>query len=131
TWYRRGKIGTYMGQCAEFCGLYHERMLALTVVTSEADYQRFGHGGAATQLGKAEWLGTCAKCHGPQGQGGYGPPLANNPILIQNSGLEAIIHDGRGLMPDVGNNWTTQQLRALEAYVKAHVYKAGGATSGG
>jgi cytochrome c oxidase subunit 2 len=131
TWYRPDKIGTYMGQCAEFCGLYHERMLALTVVTSEADYRRFVNGGATTALGKAEWLGTCAKCHGALGQGGYGPPLASNPILTQPAGLEAIIHNGRGLMPDVGNNWTPQQLHALEGYLKAHVYKAGSATGGG
>ena len=36
----RQAIGTFYGQCAEFCGLYHERMLARVVVTSEADYRR-------------------------------------------------------------------------------------------
>jgi cytochrome c oxidase subunit II len=129
TWYQPAKIGTYFGQCAEFCGLFHERMLSRAVVTSEADYEAFVSTGAAKQLGKAEWQGVCAKCHGMQGEGDYGPALASNPILTQAAGLEDIVVHGRLRMPDVGNTWTPEQLRALEAYLKTNVYK--GASSGG
>jgi cytochrome c oxidase subunit II len=129
TWYEPGKTGTFVGQCAEFCGLFHERMLARVVVTSDADYRTFVGAGAAKALGKAEWQGVCAKCHGMQGQGDYGPAISSNPTLAQRPSLEDVIRNGRGKMPPVGNNWSRAQLRALEAYVKASVYK--GAAGGG
>jgi cytochrome c oxidase subunit 2 len=129
-WYKPEKTGTYVGQCAEFCGIYHERMLARALVESESDYQRFVTGEAAKQLGKAEWQGVCAKCHGMQGEGDYGPALASNPTLIQPSGLETIVRNGRGRMPGVGSNWTQKQMRALERYLKSNVYK-GASSSGG
>ncbi len=71
----------------------------------------------------------CAKCHGMQGQGDYGPAISSNPTLTQRSGLEDVVRNGRGKMPAVGDNWSTAQLRALEAYLKSSVYK--GAASGG
>jgi len=129
TWYQPQVTGTFVGQCAELCGLFHEAMLARVVVTSNGEYETFIGTTAKRQLGKAEWQGVCAKCHGMEGQGDYGPALASNPLLTQPAGLEAIVREGRGRMPDVGNNWTQTQMRALEAYVKANVYK--GAASGG
>jgi cytochrome c oxidase subunit II len=129
TWYRPNKIGTYVGQCAELCGLYHERMLARVVVTSGADYDRFVSTTAGRQLGQAEWEGVCAKCHGLQGQGDYGPALASNPLLIQRQGLEDIVRKGRGRMPAVGNNWSGAQMQALSRYVAENVYT--GSSSGG
>ncbi len=129
TWYQPQTTGTFVGQCAELCGLFHERMLARVVVTSNADYESWIATGAKQQLGKMEWQGVCAKCHGMQGQGDYGPALATNSLLIQRAGLEKIVRSGGVRMPDVGNNWSQTQLRALEAYVKSSVYK--GAASGG
>ena len=90
TWYQPDKTGTFYGQCAEFCGLFHERMLGRVVVTSEAEYQSFVSAGAAKALGKAEWVGVCAKCHGMQGQGDYGPAIAANPTLTQKASLEHV-----------------------------------------
>jgi cytochrome c oxidase subunit 2 len=121
TWYEPGKTGTFVGQCAEFCGLFHERMLARVVVTSDADYRTFVGAGAAKALGKAEWQGVCAKCHGMQGQGDYGPAISSNPTLTQRPSLEDIIRNGRGKMPPVGNNWSRAQRRAREAYFNASV----------
>jgi cytochrome c oxidase subunit II len=129
-WYQPDKIGTYKGQCAEFCGLFHERMLARAVVTSEADYDSFARTRAAKELGQAQWVGVCAKCHGPQGQGDYGPAIATNPTLVQPTGLENIVRNGRGLMPAVGDNWTEEQFRALEAYIKSNIYKGASASGG-
>ena len=129
TWYQPQTIGTFDGQCAELCGLFHEQMLARVVVTSSADYTAWINTTAKKELGKMEWQGVCATCHGMEGQGGYGPAIATNPLLIQPAGLEPIVRNGRGQMPAVGSNWTQAQMRALEAYVKANVYK--GAASGG
>jgi cytochrome c oxidase subunit II len=133
-WYKPETIGTFFGQCAEFCGIFHEKMLARAIVETTDDYQHFISTTAAQQLGKAQWVGVCAKCHGMQGQGDYGPAIASNPILIQPAGLTQILRNGfdgprPGVMPAVGNNWTEAQIRALEQYVKANIYK--GSTSGG
>ncbi len=130
TWYQPDKIGTFYGQCAEFCGLFHERMLGRVVVTSEAEYQSFISSGAAKELGKSEWVGVCAKCHGMQGQGDYGPAIAANSILVQKASLEGLLRKGGILMPAVGDNWSDVQMGALEAYLKKSVYKGASASGG-
>ncbi len=128
TWFKAEREGTFIGQCAELCGLYHAAMNARVIVTSDAEYQR-NVASAPAGLGRAEFHGVCATCHGMTGQGAYGPNLSNNPLLTQTSGLLSIVENGRGKMPAVGDTWTPKQLHALAAYVKTHVYK--GAASGG
>jgi cytochrome c oxidase subunit II len=128
-WFKADKQGTYVGQCAELCGLYHEAMKASVVVTDEAAYRSFISGGATAGLGKAEFEGVCATCHGMHGEGGYGPALATNTLITQPAGLIPLLRNGRGKMPAVGDTWTPAQLAALVAYTKAHVYT--GASSGG
>jgi cytochrome c oxidase subunit II len=129
-WFKADRPGTYYGQCAELCGLYHEAMHARVLATSDGDYRAFTSTTAPVELGRAEFQGVCATCHGMQGEGGYGPNLSSNPLLTQPTGLEAIVRDGRGNMPAVGDSWTKAQMSALLAYAKSHVYK-GASTSGG
>ena len=130
TWFEANAQGTYVGQCAELCGLYHALMTARVIVGTNAQYEKFITSTTPAVLGKAEFQGVCATCHGMQGQGGYGPPLATDPLLTQPAGLESIIRNGRGLMPAVADTWTPAQVKALEQYVKSDVYK-GAAASGG
>jgi cytochrome c oxidase subunit 2 len=130
TWFKADRVGTYIGQCAEFCGVFHEAMRATVIATSEADYQSWLAGAATTGLGRAEFQGVCATCHGMKGQGDYGPAIDTNPIITQASGLDALVRNGRGKMPPVGKTWTKQQMDELLAYLKKSVYK-GAATSGG
>jgi cytochrome c oxidase subunit II len=127
-WFKADKQGVYVGQCAELCGLYHEAMRARVVVTSSAEYEQYVSSTVRTDLGRSEFTGVCATCHGMSGQGAYGPNLSNNPLLTQAAGLTAIVRSGRGRMPAVGDTWTNAQMQALAAYVKSHVYK--GASSG-
>jgi cytochrome c oxidase subunit 2 len=129
TWFKAGQEGTYVGQCAELCGLYHAAMTARVIATSDASFQNAIGTTATANLGHAEYTGVCATCHGMTGQGGYGPNLSNNPLLTQKAGLLSIVQNGRGKMPAVGDSWTKGQLDALAAYVKSRVYK--GASSGG
>jgi len=129
TWFKAERSGTFIGQCAELCGLYHAAMAANVVVTNESGYQA-AIAKAPANLGATEFHGVCATCHGMQGQGGYGPNLSSNPLLTQTAGLLSIVQNGRGKMPAVGDTWTKAQLQALATYVKAHIYK-GAATSGG
>jgi cytochrome c oxidase subunit 2 len=128
-WFKANQVGTYVGQCAELCGLYHASMEARVIVGSSAQYTSFISKAAVTDLGRAEFQGACATCHGMQGQGGYGPNLSSNPLLTQPAALTAIVRDGRNLMPAVGDTWTAAQMQALAKYVKAHIYK-GASTSG-
>ena len=130
TWFRAGRIGTYYGQCAELCGLYHEAMRATVVATSQADYQSFISSRATANLGKSEFDGVCATCHGMNGRGGYGPAIATNTLLTQPKALAAIVRNGFGKMPPVADTWTDAQVQALAQYAKNHVFK-GASTSGG
>ena len=129
TWYQPDETGTYYGQCAELCGVFHEAMSAQALVEDRQAYDAFTRGGWKQGLGKSEWEGVCATCHGDQGQGDYGPAINTNPLIVQPAGLTALLRNGRGLMPAVGNNWTKEQIDALIAYMKKNIYK--GAASGG
>jgi cytochrome c oxidase subunit II len=129
-WFKADRAGTYYGQCAEFCGIFHEAMAARVIATTDADYQTYVSATAGSELGRAEFQGACATCHGMQGQGGYGPNLSQNSLLTQETGLAAIVRSGRGNMPPVGDSWTNAQMKALLDYAKSHIYK-GASTSGG
>jgi cytochrome c oxidase subunit 2 len=129
-WFKADRAGTYYGQCAEFCGIYHEAMAARVIATTDAEFQSYVSSTAANELGRAEFQGVCATCHGMQGHGGYGPSLSQNSLLAQKTGLAAIVRDGRGKMPPVGNSWTDAQMNALLQYAKSHVYKGASASGG-
>jgi cytochrome c oxidase subunit 2 len=134
TWFQADRVGTYQGQCAELCGLYHEAMTARVIAEPAAAYESYVTGKTAATLGEQEFTGVCATCHGMQGQGGYGPALSSSPLLTQRTSLVQILRNGLdtarpGLMPPVGDTWTDGQIDALATYVSKHVYK--GATSGG
>ncbi len=111
TWFKAEHEGTFVGQCAELCGLYHAAMTARVIVTDDAQYQTAISKTAPANLGKAEFAGVCATCHGMTGEGAYGPNLSNNPLLTQTAGLLSIVESGRGKMPAVGDTWTQKQLR--------------------
>ena len=137
SWFRADNVGSYEGQCAELCGVFHASMLATVQAESQQAYERYISTVARQTIGKQEWGGVCATCHGNLGQGGYGPAIASNSLLTQPSGLEGILRNGftgtLGAMPPVGNTWTKGQIAALVDYVKKHIYKpaAAGGTSGG
>jgi cytochrome c oxidase subunit II len=131
TWFKADQVGTYVGKCGEFCGVFHAEMVAEVKVTPQADYQAWIDQGAAAALGRSEWQGVCAKCHGLQGQGGYGPQIANNQLLVQQAGLRKLLLNGQNqskplssYMPPVARGWTAPQFKALFQYVKDNVYKA-------
>ena len=139
TWFRVDKSGTYSGQCAELCGVFHASMLATVTAEPASSYHAYVTQIAPATIGQQEWTGVCATCHGNLGQGGYGPAIASSTLLTQKSGLIGILRNGfdtparPGAMPPVGDTWTNEQISAIVAYVKKHIYKAAptGATSGG
>ena len=128
TWFKADQVGTYRGQCGEFCGLYHAAMKAVVDVQSPDEYAAWLDT-AAADLGHAEWVGSCAKCHGLVGQHGFGPKISNNALLTQGQSLEQLIRQGRNQMPPVADGWSDEQVKALLVYLKQSIYK--GTTSGG
>ena len=138
TWFQADRVGTFYGNCAELCGIYHAKMPITVISEPQAQYTSFlASARPAAVLGKAEFQGVCQTCHGLAGAGGYGPPLAGNPLTQQPAGIERITRQGqqgnRGVMPPVARGWSAAQMDALTAYMKTHLKNpvAAGATSGG
>lgn len=136
TWFKADQVGTYRGKCGEYCGVFHAQMTARAHIVSAGDYEAWISSEARAQLGRTEWQGVCAKCHGPSGEGGYGPAIANNSLLVSAEGLRTLLIEGQNrtkplaaYMPPVGRGWTDAQFDALFEYLKQNVYK--GAASGG
>ena len=136
TWFRADRTGTFTGQCAQLCGVFHASMLGAVTAESQQAYRHYIATWKDT-IGKQIWNGVCATCHGNLGQGGYGPPIANNSLLVQPSALYGIVHNGftgsQGAMPPVGDTWSTAEFNALAEYVKKNIYKPApaGGTGGG
>jgi len=136
TWFKADRIGTYKGRCGEFCGVLHAEMAAEVVVQSQSEYESWLSSQDELALGKAEWEGSCAKCHGLTGRGGYGPSIFNSSVLVSPLALRELVTNGRNqtepiqnYMPPVGRGWNDKQFAALEAYVKENIFK--GETNGG
>jgi cytochrome c oxidase subunit 2 len=118
------KTGTYVGQCGEFCGYEHPRMVGKVKVLDSSEFDSWLRQQAQAQrsgtsdLGKQTWDGVCATCHGLDAKGGYGPSLVGNPLLTQPVALRTLLRNGRNKMPAVGKGWTATQMRALIVYVR-------------
>jgi cytochrome c oxidase subunit 2 len=126
--------GTFDGVCAEFCGVLHAVMPTTVEVVSQEEYesrieQLSGQdqaGEAQLALGRQTWERTCAKCHGPEGAGDLGPPIAQNGTLVDEEALTALLNDGldtpgvEGYMPPVGRGWPAFQVEALIEYIRSN-----------
>jgi cytochrome c oxidase subunit II len=137
TWFRANARGDYQGQCAELCGVYHASMTAAVVAESRSLYDTYITKTAPATLGRQEWAGVCATCHGMNGTGGYGPDISSSALLTSRSALVGILRNGvdtsrPGAMPPVGITWNKAQINAIAAYAKKHIYKPtpAGGTSG-
>jgi cytochrome c oxidase subunit 2 len=124
TWFQADDPGTYEGQCAELCGLEHAAMTAQVEVMPQAEFdawleQRRAEQTAGTgELGRETWEGVCAKCHGLEGQGGIGRPIAGSATLKDPEALETLVRNGRRTMPAVGEGWSSEQVAALASYLQ-------------
>lgn len=123
--------GTYEGYCAEHCGVQHSVMYTRVEVVSEAEFtswvERKAPTEASVEFGEETWLAACAKCHGPDGEGDIGPPIAGNGTLLNRRALRDIVvlegqdtPDIDGYMPAVGRGWVSYQLDSLIAYIRSN-----------
>ena len=98
TWSRPTVEGVYRGQCAELCGENHGFMPIVVNVVSQEEYARWlatkQKDAAEIKLlmaqnftleeqmerGKAVYERSCLACHGANGEGGVGLPIAGSAI---------------------------------------------------
>ena len=74
----------------------------------------------AATTGKEVFTANCARCHGPDGEGGVGPRLAGT-VAVEYPDEEdqaAVIRDGRTGMPSFRNRLTPEQISAVVAYTR-------------
>ena len=127
TWFRADRVGVFPGQCAELCGLYHADMTAAVEVLPAAEFDAWLAERAAAQeagsspLGEELWDGSCAKCHGLDGEGRYGPQIAGSDLLKDPAAVERVLREGRLRMPPVGRDWSDVEVRALTDYLERNL----------
>jgi mono/diheme cytochrome c family protein len=76
-------------------------------------------------LGQELWEGSCAKCHGAGGEGGYGPRLTGSALVQNADAVATLLHNGGILMPSVGRDWTDEEIAAVTSYVKEKIGNQG------
>ena len=134
TWFKTGRLGTYRGQCAEFCGLQHAMMRSSVKVVDGAAFQSFlaAHRPGSRTVGEEVIEGACSTCHGDKGQGLVGPKIAGNPLISNRTSLIDLLRRGRvptvtiDGMPAVGKTWSDAELRAVIAALKRRYGSASG-----
>jgi mono/diheme cytochrome c family protein len=75
---------------------------------------------AAATTGKDVFTANCARCHGPEGEGGVGPRLAGT-VVVEYPDVEdqaAVVRDGRGGMPSFRDRLTPEQIDDVVAYTR-------------
>jgi cytochrome c oxidase subunit 2 len=83
TWIEAAKPGIYQGQCTEYCGVEHARMLFRVVAQSPADFHAWWmHQLAApvSTTGLQAFVKNCGRCHSIRGtaaNGTLGPDLSH------------------------------------------------------
>jgi cytochrome c oxidase subunit 2 len=122
------KIGVFVGQCAEFCGVQHALMLARVLTMPPAGYKTWvtSRSNSAADLGKQTFDGACAPCHGMSGQGLIGPPLKGNATLMNRKLLIQLLENGKRAMPPVGRGWNQRQINRLVQYLQKGAFANGG-----
>jgi cytochrome c oxidase subunit 2 len=127
TWFRAQRAGVFPGQCAELCGIYHAKMTNAVEVVPADEFDAWLEEREAQQeagtspLGEETWEASCAKCHGAEGQGGYGPRIAGSELLDDPEAVEQLVREGFGRMPPVGREWSDQQIEALTDYLEQNL----------
>ncbi len=87
-WFEPTQPGTYLGNCAEYCGMQHARMLIRVIVHPPGEFERWvaEQKGAAAEEPSAQdgrrvfFANSCVNCHtirGTSAQGAFGPDLTH------------------------------------------------------
>jgi cytochrome c oxidase subunit 2 len=140
TWIAPSEPGMYVGQCAEYCGTQHAKMLLRTYVHPGAEFDRWVReqadptpSPASVAAGKRIFQRTgCINCHtvaDTNANGRYGPDLTHfmsRATLASGAApntpetLRAWIRDPNGIKPGAhmpGMHLTEQEVTALVDYL--------------
>ena len=87
TWIDAHETGIFLGQCAQYCGTQHAKMLLRVYVQSSEEFERWVHEQQQTPKGDASSRGrrvfestACVNCHaisGTAAKGRFGPDLTH------------------------------------------------------
>ena len=127
TWFRAERVGVFSGQCAELCGLNHARMLAQVEVmpapafTAWLAERKTEQDAGTSPLGREQYDGACAKCHGIAGEGkvaANAPQLRGSSSVTDAQAVAQLLRTGQNEMPPVGRDWSDTQMDAMTAYLE-------------
>jgi cytochrome c oxidase subunit 2 len=137
------QLGTFRGQCAQFCGLQHAHMAMLVIVQTKAAFRAWLRkeaadarppATAAERAGESVFLSSCSSCHtirGTSASGYVGPDLThvgsrtwlaglafrNQPQTLANWIVDSQHVLPGNEMPDI--NLTGSRLRDLVSYLES------------
>jgi cytochrome c oxidase subunit 2 len=80
TWIEASTPGTWTGQCTEYCGVQHAKMLLKVVAQTPADFAAWRAHQLAPATGQALFDKNCGNCHavrGTEANGTFGPDLSH------------------------------------------------------
>lgn len=91
-------------------------LLSAPLAACGGDDGTSGAGGETS--GQAIYEANCARCHGPNGEGGVGMPLGDGAVVdsLSLDGQVEVITDGRNGMPAFGDQLSDEQIRAVAVY---------------
>jgi cytochrome c oxidase subunit 2 len=140
-WIAPTEPGTYLGNCAEYCGMQHARMLLRVVVHTPQEFERWvkeqqqpAVEDASTSEGrKVFFANSCVSCHairGTSAKGIFGPDLthlmsrqtlASGAAMNSRDSLRAWIHDPQQvkvgcLMPNM--QLSDKEIDQIVAYLE-------------
>ena len=82
-WFKADRLGSFHGQCAEYCGLGHAQMPIEVIVMDQDSFELWAASTAEQQAnasaqGELLFTTNCSSCHAINGEGGQiGPNLTN------------------------------------------------------
>jgi cytochrome c oxidase subunit II len=140
-WFEPTKPGIYLGNCAEYCGTQHARMLIRVIVHPPGEFERWvaqqqqpAAEEMSVQAGRRLFMGTsCVNCHtirGTTAQGVFGPDLThlmsrvtlasgavpNTPELLREWVRDPQRLKAGCLMPDM--QMTDEEVDQIVAYLQ-------------
>lgn len=73
---------------------------------------------ALLEQGQEIYAASCAGCHGPDGEGGFGPAHAGNANLADTEFVVGRILNGQGEMPVWGTRLSDEEIAAVATYLR-------------
>ena len=92
---------------------------ALLLAACGGDSGGGGDAGDEESLGQQVYSTNCARCHGPDGEGGVGPQLGDGAVKENYPDLEdqlTVIREGRNGMPSWEGQLTPEEIEAVAVY---------------